>query len=70
MPLERLAPAVRKHFESRRTSTANPDAALRVAEQAADIMLVVAGGGGIKAAYLPTWGGTTQAVSRAIRVNR
>ena len=30
-------------------------------------MIVVAGGVGRKAAYLPTWGGGTRAVSRKIR---
>jgi hypothetical protein len=30
-------------------------------------MIVVAGGVGVKAVYAPTWGGTTRAVSRAVR---
>ena len=39
---------------------------LCVASQAADIMLVVVGGVGAKSTYVPTWGGTTKAVTRAI----
>jgi hypothetical protein len=69
MPLDRLSPAVREHVQSRRTSAGASDlnAPLRVAAQAADIMIVVAGGVGVKAAYVPTWGGTTRAVSHPIR---
>jgi hypothetical protein len=40
---------------------------LRVARSPEDVMIVVTGGVGIKAAYMPTWGGTTKAVSRLIR---
>ncbi len=40
---------------------------LRVAKRAADIMLVVAGGVGVKSTYMPTWGGGTVAQSAAIR---
>ena len=43
---------------------------IRVAARADDLMIVVAGGVGIKSAYLPTWGGTTRAASRAIRSGR
>ncbi len=67
MPLERLSRAVRERLVSNRTSADDPGAALRVAERAADIMIVVAGGVGVKAAYVPTWGGSTRAVSRLIR---
>ena len=31
---------------------------------------LVTGGVGVKAAYMPTWGGTTKAVSRLIRNTR
>ena len=40
---------------------------IRVAERADDLMIVVAGGVGRKAAYAPTWGGTTKAISREIK---
>jgi hypothetical protein len=33
-------------------------------------MIVVAGGVGRKAAYAPTWGGTTKAISREIRIRK
>ena len=69
LPLDRLSPAVCDHLIERRLSGQEPDlrAPLRVAEKADDIMIVVAGGVGIKAAYIPTWGGSTRAVSRRIR---
>jgi hypothetical protein len=41
-----------------------------VAHNADDVMIVVTGGVGVKAAYMPTWGGTTKAVSRLIRERR
>jgi hypothetical protein len=65
LPVDRLAPAMR----ARRMAAAPDPSAniLRVAEKPGDLMLVVAGGVGRKAAYLPTWGGTTKAVSREIK---
>jgi hypothetical protein len=61
---EKLPPAMRK----RRLAAAESGAdILRVAERPEDLMIVVAGGVGRKAAYLPTWGGSTRAVSRRIR---
>ena len=66
MPIEKLAPAVRAH---RMAAASDPGATIiRVAEKADDLMIVVAGGVGRKAAYAPTWGGTTQAISREIRL--
>jgi hypothetical protein len=72
MPLDRLSPAVRAHLVELRMSAgdADADAPLRVAHAPDDVMIVVAGGVGVKAAYLPTWGGTTKAVSRLIRERR
>ena len=71
MKLEQLSPAVRAHLTELRTSAGQADvhAPLRVARNADDLMLVVAGGVGVKAAYLPTWSGSTRAVSRAIRAH-
>jgi len=68
LPIEMLAPAMRE----RRLSAASDPAAntIRVAEKPDDLMIVVAGGVGRKAAYAPTWGGTTQAVSRQIKVRK
>ncbi|ETX08659.1 MAG: hypothetical protein ETSY2_04085 [Candidatus Entotheonella gemina] len=42
------------------------EADICVADCPEDIMLVVVGGAGIKSAYVPTWGGTTRAVTRPI----
>jgi hypothetical protein len=70
MPLADLSPAVRTHLLGRvgeQAAAQRPDAVLRVAEKPGDITLVVAGGVGIKAAYIPTWGGSTRAVSRLVR---
>jgi hypothetical protein len=38
-----------------------------VARSAADILIVVTGGVGIKATFVPTWGGGTEAVTREIK---
>ncbi len=68
LPIDKLPPALRKH---RMTAASDPSANLiRVAEKADDLMIVVAGGVGRKAAYLPTWGGTTQAISREIKFRK
>jgi hypothetical protein len=68
MSLDRLSPAIRDHLVGRRGIPGNidPAAPLRVAQSPDDIMIVVAGGVGIKAAYIPTWGGSTRAVSREV----
>jgi hypothetical protein len=66
LPVEKLAPAQRKH---RMAAASDPTAnVIRVADKADDLMIVVAGGVGRKAAYAPTWGGTTKAISREIKV--
>jgi hypothetical protein len=68
LPVEKLAPSLRKH---RMAAASDPSAhVIRVAEKADDLMIVVAGGVGRKAAYLPTWGGTTKAISREIKIRR
>ncbi len=68
LPVEKLAPAQRKH---RMAAASDPSAnVIRVAEKADDLMIVVAGGVGRKAAYLPTWGGTTKAISREIKIRQ
>ena len=64
MPLERLSPAVREHLAGRGAG-AGP---LHVAQNAEAILIVVAGGVGVKAAYAPNWGGGSRAVSRRIRM--
>jgi hypothetical protein len=63
LPVERLSPPLR---ERALASGGVADGHLRIARYAHDIMIVVAGGVGRKAAYIPTWSGTTRAVSREI----
>jgi hypothetical protein len=65
LPVAKLAPAVRAH---RMSAAADPASdVIRVADKADDLMIVIAGGVGRKAAYAPTWGGTTKAISREIK---
>lgn len=68
-PLDRLSSAVRAHLLERRRVAGDPavEGPLRIAERPEDVMIVIAGGVGIKAAYIPTWGGSTRAVSRLVR---
>jgi hypothetical protein len=44
----------------------DPGAPVRVAERPEDVMLAVIGGVGAKSTYIPTWAGTTRAVTRTI----
>jgi hypothetical protein len=68
LPLAELSPAVRAHLRGRLGADHphHAGSALRVAVRPDDIVLLVCGGVGIKAAYIPTWGGTTRAVSRLV----
>ena len=72
MPVDRLSTAVREHLAGLRgpADGEDVDAPLRVARDARDLLIVVAGGVGVKAAYVPSWGGTTRAVSRVIHGSR
>jgi hypothetical protein len=68
LPVEKLAPSMRTR---RMSATSDPSAGImRVAAKPDDLMIVVAGGVGRKAAYAPTWGGTTKAISREIRIRK
>ena len=64
LPIDRLSPPLRARAEA---SGGAVDGFLRVAKEPDDIMIVVAGGVGRKGAYVPTWSGTTKAVSRIVR---
>lgn len=66
---EQLSAAVRDHMTGRLSGVEgiDPRAPLRVSRTPDEIMIVVAGGVGVKAAYVPTWGGATRAVSRKLR---
>jgi hypothetical protein len=63
LAIDRLSPPLRARAQA---SGGAPDGYLRVARAPEDVMIVVAGGVGRKGAYLPTWSGTTKAVSRRI----
>jgi len=69
LSLDRLSPAVRKHLVGRGAAVGEGPggSVLRAAQKAEDVMIVVAGGAGVKATYAPTWGGGTRAVSRLVR---
>lgn len=63
LAIDRLAPAQRE----RAVVGGAADGYLRVSAKPDDIMIVVAGGVGRKGAYVPTWSGTTKAVSRPMK---
>jgi hypothetical protein len=68
LPVDRLSRSVREKLSVRREmGGGSNDDVVRAAATPDDVMIVVAGGVGRKAAYVPTWGGTTRAVSRLIR---
>lgn len=64
LEIDRLAPAQRERAIA---GGAGANGCLRVSAQPDDIMIVVAGGVGRKGAYVPTWSGTTKAVSKQVR---
>jgi hypothetical protein len=64
LPLDRISTAMLAKLDRQKDATSE---VIRVAQRPDDIMIIVAGGVGVKAAYVPTWGGTTRAVSRQIR---
>ncbi|MEE8304935.1 MAG: hypothetical protein V3S24_21150, partial [Candidatus Tectomicrobia bacterium] len=66
LPLSALPTEKRAHLEQVFGVSGKDQKALCVAERASDIMLVVLGGVGAKSTYVPTWGGTTRAVTRVI----
>lgn len=67
LPTTRLSSSVRAKLTTRREDV-DPDI-VRAAVRPDDVMIVVAGGVGRKAAYVPTWGGTTKAVSRVVQLS-
>lgn len=64
LPLEALAPRVREHMMN--TGNVQPAQRLRIAHTAGDVAIVVAGGVGVKALHMATWGGGTRSVTRRI----
>ena len=70
LPLQRLPEeTVERIRDDRKIDGVDLDADIRIADCPEDIMLVVVGGAGIKSAYVPTWGGTTRAVTRPIELS-
>ena len=66
LPLQHLPPETAKRIrDDRQTEGMDPEADIRIADCPEDLMLVV-GGAGIKSACVPTWDGTTRAVTRPI----
>ncbi len=67
LPLQYLPmESVERIRNDREIDGVDPEADICIADCPEDIMLVVVGGTGIKSAYVPTWGGTTRAVTRPI----
>jgi alanine dehydrogenase len=66
LAIDKLSPPLRTRAHA---SGAAANGFLRVARSPDDVMIVVAGGVGRKGAYIPTWSGTTKAVSREIFAN-
>lgn len=65
LSIDRLSTPMRKRIIADTAADGNRDV-LRVADSPRDVMIVVAGGVGRKAIYVPTWSGTTRAVSRRL----
>lgn len=65
LSIDRLSAPMRKRVIASAAADGNRDV-LRVANSPQDVMIVVAGGVGRKATYVPTWSGTTRAVSRGV----
>jgi hypothetical protein len=66
LPLSMLAPEAAARVQQSRGANTNPQADVGVAARPEDILLVVVGAVGAKSTYMPTWGGTTRAVTRLI----
>ena len=70
LPMDRLSSAMRERIITNRSEAGTDTTApVRIAEKAADILIVVSGGAGVKTAYVPTWGGShsvTQLIRRRV----
>lgn len=62
LPMAALAPEAAARVRQRRQQATE----VLVAERPADILLAVVGAAGAKSTYVPTWGGTTRAVTRVV----
>lgn len=68
LAFDQLSPDVAAHLREKLAAGPEPrqETVLHVASQPEDILLLVVGGVGIKSTYIPTWGGTTRAVTVTI----
>ena len=67
VPLSWLESSIAERVRAdRREQGTDPEADVRAAHSPADILIVVTGGVGIKATFVPTWGGGTRAVTRQV----
>jgi hypothetical protein len=66
LPLSMLAPEATAHVQQSRGASANLQPDVGVAARPEDILVVVVGAVGAKSTYVPTWGGTTRAVTCVI----
>jgi hypothetical protein len=66
LPLRALAPEAAARVQQARQASPELPTDVGVAASPADILLVVLGAAGAKSTYVPTWGGTTRAVTQVI----
>jgi hypothetical protein len=66
LPLSVFPPETVAHVQQLRGASAKAQAEVGVAARPEDILLVVVGAAGAKSTYVPTWGGTTRAVTQLI----
>ena len=66
LAVDRLSAPMRERIRANAAADGIDGDVVRVANSPQDVMIVVAGGVGRKAAYVPTWSGTTRAVSRCV----
>jgi hypothetical protein len=66
LPLSALAPEAAAHVQHTRSVSTHLLTEVGVAARPEDIVFVVVGAAGAKSTYVPTWGGTTRAVTRNI----
>ncbi len=67
MPLGWLTAEARERVEDARAERGLPPTeSLSAARSAEDIIVVVTGGVGVKATFVPTWGGGTEAITRSV----
>ena len=66
LEIDRLSAPIRARLRANAAADGIAGDVVRIALSPQDLMIVVAGGVGRKAMYVPTWGGITCAVSRAV----